>query len=350
MVRNCVDGRLALRVAPWLGVQLEMRYDSTMTTGQAGKIARQIACDGVLYEPRIFFEKFAFSATPGATPVRSGEETYKNGQKAPIRITHLTAFVEQGEPQSPEVSPVQGDERLIARYGLRVLKNDDYYQSPDFIPLPLWHNVTTAPPRPVADHVSGWRYGRVNRAGARDGFPFVLGSRDSMVVRVQLQAYTSDTRVGVSFYGTGRLSKRPYMFASETVLDDTTQVLLDPNDYRNTSGEPIDIEGQSCYCRLNGQGAVAAAIRNLRLSIKQMGNGTGRQWEDGPIDSASSDTFCPAPLWGSSVGRAVVHRLGGDGWIWEPGQGVTMEMTSLDTTRSVAETVWVACLGHYIAT
>jgi hypothetical protein len=179
-------------------------------------------------------------------------------------------------------------------------------------------------------------------------------------VDVQLEAVPSSARrVGVTFSGTGRLSQRPYRLGDELSIADAVRTQLDPTALKQDGGEPIDIHEMSVWCGAPiNNNDLAGDIQQLRIGCRQTGNGTNQQWEVGPVAVApGANPLCPAGLWGATTGRAIVHEFpvasdGERGWLWQPGQGVTVELRDFDTVRlaTVTETVWVAMAGYAILT
>lgn len=311
------------------------------------KLAERNVCDGVQYEPRLWWAELVFAA--GGLPLVTADQSiFYNGDEFPTRITHITAAMRPGTPQSPEPVPLQGDERLIQRFGLRVQSHDTFYQNSLHIPMPLWHNVCTAGMAAISPGYSSVRFER----------PFPLGQRQSWQIDAQLETTPAEPRtVGVTFDGKGRTSKRPYAFASVISLADTTTGSFDPMDLRSQGGEVVDIEGMSLFCSAEaGANDAAGDIRQLRVAIRQTGNGTQQQWEQGAIGPGASP-LAPAVLWGIGTGRAVVHQLpftGPDvrGWLVQPGQGFTVSMLNLDPARQAAveEAVWLGFYGYTVIT
>ena len=70
-------------------------------------------------------------------------------------------------------------------------------------------------------------------------------------------------------------------------------------------------------------------IRALRLGVRQVGNGTEADWVISPPGLPET---CPAVLFGTQSGRAIVHRWppsqpdASPGLFWEPGEGLQVEV------------------------
>jgi hypothetical protein len=145
-------------------------------------------------------------------------------------------------------------------------------------------------------------------------------------MRVQFQpepnASLGTRRFGVAFSGVGLSSRKPYFIASSRAVISTALVQLDPLEYKNDGVEPIAITDVSFTATgdLNAS-SPAGDIRTVAFQIQGLGNGTQRPWFIGPSASA----LCPGQLLGITTGRSVVHRFPGNGIIWDPGEGVTIE-------------------------
>lgn len=315
------------------------------------KLARENVCKGVLYEPRLFFDRVTF-AIDGQDEVFADSEVFVNGEEFPVRITHILAAMDVGGVLSPPPTPVQGDPRLIQRIGLRVMSHDTYYRHGNFIPLPLMHNVHSAASPVTSPGVSTWKF----------PFPVVLAKRDAFVVPVELNTAplaNQNRRVGCALGGLGQLSRRPVQLSADTVLTDTNETDLDIGDLRSDGAEPVEIYELNWWSGPESDDNDGAGdIRQLSCGIRQTGNGTHENWHRAPKYAGAPDKP-PATLWGVSEGRAVVHELPIDpenpasmGWTFQPGQGVQIALKNFDTTRqqTVEENVWVALAGYIIRT
>lgn len=314
------------------------------------RLARENTCRGVLYEPRIYYATVDFSIGDRYQFPEPG--IFANGEQFPVRITDIVSIMAtdtDNNPNSPSVTPAQGDERLINRYGLRVRSNDVFYQASDYIPLPLWHNVNVTAPEIITSGNASWSFDH----------PVPFGARDSLQIHVALRnsPTAGHRKVGVSFQGVGRASGRPYHFGSTKNLTDESRAQLDVDDFRNEGAEIIDIYEMTVHCGAQSNASDPAGdIRELKLNIIQHGNGTNIAWGQGPIvtNSGGQDSkeqaLCPAGLFGRTISRGVVHHLPGNGWIWQPGQGVDIELESFDTSRNAIESVDIAMLGYIIVT
>jgi hypothetical protein len=124
--------------------------------------------------------------------------------------------------------------------------------------------------------------------------------------------------------------------------------LFDPTQLRNNGAEPVALThmtlSQPGFTASEGDDPpvpqfIGGNIRLLDVQIRQQGNGTNADWFRGP----SVPTFrprCPAGLLGYNGGRSVVHRLPGDGFIWEPGDGIVPQLRALveNLQEAVGET------------
>jgi hypothetical protein len=310
------------------------------------ELARRNVCEGILHEPRLYYDAVRFEVGDARQFTR--DDVFRNGEQYPVRITHILAAMRVGDDDAP--APDQGDERLIQRYGLRIRAHDTFYQTQTFVPFPLFHNCLSAAAEAITRGTSNWKFPKT----------FPLGQRDTLVVDVQLEFVPDNSRVvGVSFHGRGRASHRPYHLSARATLDDTSTVRLATDDYRNDGTEVIDIYEVVIHCGSDTQASNPSGdIQQLLIGIRQTGNGTQQQWDVGPVSPfptapsfapAGTVQLSPAVLWGVNTGRAIVHELP-EPWLWQPGQGVTPELESFDTTRTTIEDIWLAMAGHVVVT
>jgi hypothetical protein len=307
-------------------------------------LAAKNVCDGVLYEPRAFFDTINFGASGAVNPSQGNPNVFRNGEQYPIRITHLVSAIRY--TGTTGTFPV-GDERAIQRYGIRIKGHDTYYMNPGYAPLPLWHNVPTAASDVITRGQSTWKFWK----------PFYMGHRDTIEIKGSLivGATASNTRrLAVAFEGVGALSRRPkklYGFYDFTFADGTLERAIPTDFFRNDGTEPLEIRQMSVS--VGGLSLAAdpvGEIRVARLSAKLIGNGTNQRWNVGPNLGAVADFHMPGPLWGPTTGRAVIHELpagsdGHPGWIWYPGEGVSFEVQQL---ASRTDQIDFGLLGHAI--
>lgn len=292
--------------------------------------------EGIIEEPRVFYDTFVLQADEIETA--SHPDVFINGEQFPVVITQLSAAI---RPDFTQVAPNPTlDERFIQRVGLRLSFHDQYYQSRNFVPMPLWLNKVVAAGDLVTQGSSAWTFER----------PFVLSARDSLRVTVALESTPSVDnvrRVTVSFTGTGMLSKRPYFFSQSLELDGTVPAVLPTQGFRNDGAEPVAVTDMAVHCGGESFGASAEGdIRQLRFNVRQIGNGTQADWFEGPSVPLPLNQ-CPAILTGYTSGRAIVHRFPGKGLLWEPGEGITMDAVALDP--SVVGFELAVSLSGYIA-
>ena len=289
---------------------------------------------GVINEPRIYWDEVPQNSS--ATFITEGTPgVFINGEQFPVRLTHMSAgvrFLDQGD----DVDDTAG----IQRIGLRMVYHDQFYMSPQFLPLPVWANKLIAMPTPQGFGNSHWDF-------VANGQPFVLSARDTLTVTVQLQeevAGPATIPVNVIFTGIGALSKRPYLLNGAANLANLTQTDLSTVDVRNDGSEPIVITDMVANIGGPSNNSPAGQIGRLRLNIKQIGNGTNARWFSGPATPVSIPNM-PAVLAGITSGRGVVHQFPGDGLIWEPGEGITIQTQA---TIDGVESVLVLGLAGYI--
>jgi hypothetical protein len=296
------------------------------------QLAEKNICDGVLEEPRFYYDSVLMvdGNVQQGTP-----DVFRNGEQFPVRITHMTMAM-RGYTSLAAVA----DERVIQDIGVRLRGHDTYYKNRQFTCAPLWHNTPVAAGDAYGRGCSSWRFER----------PFVLSARDALRVIAALESTPTGTsrRIGVGFSGLGMASRRPYFLAFDTELTAAAQTQFQTDTYRNDGGEPIVITEMSCWAAgLTNVANPIGDVRELRVNVNQVGNGTGAQWGVGPVN-ATPLPECPAVLLGPTSGRAIVHRFPGDGFIWEPGEGITLEVQRKAATVPANTQVGVAMLGYIV--
>lgn len=300
------------------------------------ELAAENICNGVIEEPRVYFDAITLQAN--GLPSSGDPSTFINGEKFPVRITQISCALRgQLNDQDAFVLP---DERLLQRVGLRLVFHDSYYQTSTFFPVVLWSDKIVSGPQALSPAYSSYQFDR----------PVVLSARDALEVRVALEAATdagTTRKASVAFYGTGIQSKRPYFLGSSRDLSSTAPVTMSGADFRNDGAEPIALTDMVVSLSAQSNDAVGAGdVRLLRVQVRQIGNGTGSQWFIGPT-TPTPISQCFAPLLGFQLGRALVHRIPGEGFLWEPGEGVRVECSALDST--VDGEIVIVGLGGYIS-
>ena len=298
------------------------------------KLAADNVTDGVLEEPRVYFDLITLPSA--ALAVRSHENVFTNGERYPVRLTHMTMAL---QPTTNVQNLVNQQESLIQRVGLRLQQHDNFYQAADMVAAPLWANKVCAAPTLTGSGVSSYEFPR----------PVVLSARDALSVEVNLLiAPPSSRRVSVAFTGVGMLSKRPYFFSSATYLMDTNKGTLPIEGLRNDGAEPVALTDMTINCGADTVDLVAVGdIRQLFVQVSQVGNGTQANWLIGSVSPVISR--CPAVLLGKTAGRCIVHEFPGQGLLWEPGEGVTVEAMPLDLSTVTAQLA-IALHGYIVVT
>lgn len=293
-------------------------------------------------EPRVFFDRVTFDGSNRIGLVHP--EIFRNGEKSPLQIKYIMAAMLEQDVYPPS-NPIIGDERMVQKYGMRIFDHGSFYMNGDYIPLPLWHNKTTAAADFISKAVSVWRFDR----------PLRMASRDSFEIKINLEIATTSTRhVQVTFEGYGEISKVPYIFTGGidvTSDDGTNEVDISPDLFKNEGLEPVVIETITVNCGPDDEDTDAEGdIRDLNISVRQVGYGTNRDWVTGPLNPIVFSRV-PAQLLGLSQGRCVVHELPADGWIWEPNEGVTIQLEQqLPTPQRAGEVVLIGMAGYLLVT
>ncbi len=270
---------------------------------------------GIIHEPRMFYD--IIDLVPNQQITAGHPEVFKNGENFPVRLTHMIASVARLDSQDP---PVLGDERNLQRIGLRFTFHDQNYMNSLFQPVALWGNVHTAPGSiSQALSTASWHF----------PVPFVLGTRDTLENRVELDGVPASAQlVSISYDGIGMLSGRPYLLSNTVSLDDAQETALGTTFYRNDGSEPIIVASMTAQTT----GPIDADdptgdIRTLSLQVKQIGNGTQAKWFEGPITPTID--LMPAPLLGITTSGTLVHRFPGAGILWEPDEGLNVSVRAL---------------------
>lgn len=284
-----------------------------------------------LYEPRLMADSFAFTGTQQR--VNGNPDVFRNGEKFPIRITHLlmaSQFV-----ASDGQTPIGGDERIVQRYALRIRAHDTYYMNPLRVMMPLWANKPAAAPDVVTLCQSTWRFDK----------PVILGNRDAFEVRVALRiAPSSGTeRISIVFEGCGLYSRQPKRLTTFVDRSVVAEITMSIEDLRNDGTEPMEVQSVTLHhTPSTAQVNPIGNIRNVEARIRLNGNGTN-EWWNWRASTAVSQRI-DAQMFGVETGRAIVHRLPGDGWLWYPNEGVDAEVESSVTTRT--DTLLLAMAGY----
>jgi hypothetical protein len=287
---------------------------------------------GVIEEPRVYYDQIELQ-TNGI--ISTGDpNVFINGEQFPVRITQIAFGLRGATFDDVFVLP---DERLLQRVGVRFVFHDAYYQTATFVEAPLWATkVVTGP--------AGLSPGQVSYVLDR---PVILSARDTLRVTVALETPTdaeTTMTASVGFYGTGLQSKRPYFLSSKRELSTIVPQVMQGADFRNDGTEPIALTDMVVRLSSQSDNPVGAGdIRLLRVQVQQIGNGTGAQWFVGP-QTPTVVSQCFGGLLGFTQGRMVVHQIPGEGFLWEPGEGITLEAVALDADAE-GEILVAACGG-----
>lgn len=298
-----------------------------LRTAQGGLIRQ-----GVINEPRMLFDELTLpSGANGSAEIVNGNPgVFVNGEQFPLRITHMTATVRH---PAPEV--------LLQTIGIRLNYHDQWYMNPRFLPVPVFGNKSTAAPEPASSATAHWDF-------VANGQPFVMSARDTLVVRVQLQVVPASTgaklTANVTFEGIGTMSRRPYILNGQIDLDDLAAIDIPTANFRNDGVEPIAITDMTVNLSGPDLSSPQGFVSNLRFNVTQVGNGTGVRWFSGPVAPVNIQ-LAQATLAGVTTGRALVHQFPGDGFIWEPGEGLTLQAQPRVNNLLDGGNPVVLCLG-----
>ena len=326
-------------------------------------LAAKNVFDGILFEPRLKVQLFDFTSTDQVRPLASDDSVFINAEQYPVRITHLVAAIRDGGTLETDAGG-SNDARLVQRIGLRIRAHDTYYMNDQYVNLPLWATERVAAPDVVTRSTSSWRlaFGKRRRdaaGGIHGRTGTFMGDRDSFEVKLALEypvdAETEvDLTVGVTFHGVGAISRRPKHLAGTYTFepaDGTASRQIPIEQFRNDGTEPLEITDVTVQVQAPSGSAGSdpvGNIRRVRMSIRQIGNGTNQRWT---TTTAESVQLVPASLWGLSTGRAIVHELPKNdddypGWLWDPNQGLTLEV--LPNASTVRCGVYIGLAGHIV--
>lgn len=287
------------------------------------RTARDNLCKGVIEEPRIFYDQIVIPED--GTSGFGLADAFVNGEQYPVKIHWMTCAIGYHD----SVGEVVADETLIQRVKMRFTYHGSDYMRRAFVRAPVWHNVPVAAPDAVA----------FGQTSMRPASPWLLSSRDSLLVRVQSDDIAAETArtATVAITGYGLDTRRPYFKAAELdITGDGQPHPLNPSDFRNDGDEPMVVTEIAAHLSAPaGSQSPQGDIRPLRLDVRQQGNGTQAQWVVAP---PTLPELCPAVLWGTQSGRAVVHRwppkdqpAENEGLFWEPGEGLQVEVQGPST-------------------
>jgi hypothetical protein len=297
------------------------------------KLASDNIKSGIIYEPRVLFDEI--NAAPSPVQQFSGSNIFKNGERFPYVLTHMTLFCGLLGADGATVI----DESMIQRIGAQYRFHDQWYMNPQFTAAPNWITQPTALPPGVSQSTSSWKFEK----------PVLLGSRDTLKVQVGLVLPPEDgvVPVTVTVTGIGVSSMRPYFFSGTIGCSESRMVDIPTQAFLNDGAEPVLITDMI----VNTSGEVGSDnpvgdTRNVRVQITQMGNGTGNRWFVGPTAPGPLGV-CGAGL-GVYSGRCIVHQFPSE-LIWEPGEGIDIAVQLLDQqldTPGVLPVLAVALCGY----
>lgn len=297
---------------------------------------------GIINEPRAFFDEVQMPAQQAAAVpiITAGNPgVFENGEQFPVRLTHMLAavrYLDDGDNIDNQFN--------IQSIGLRMVHHDQYYMNPQYLPVPLWGNKVVAASDTVSFNTSAWDF-------VQNGQPFILSARDTLTVTVQLNDLVpvlSNVPVTIAFTGFGVLSHRPYLLSSRRELTTPVPTDFSTVDLRNDGSEPIVITDMTINVGAeDGAPDPRGDIARVSFNVRQNGNGTNRQWFRGPKTPINLPNM-QATLAGVTSGRAVVHEFPGDGLIWQPGEGISIEATPLNLGDAGFDSKLVLALTGYV--
>jgi hypothetical protein len=289
-----------------------------------------------IIEPRVYYDVIR-PGDPEADPPeptltkQEDADVFRNQEQFPVRITHFSAQMQWEQIIAEDATTLGTDESKIQAMGIAWRHHDENYPNLARTPISGMVNAHTAADFNTTRTTATWTLPR----------PYILGLRDSLHIEVGLAAspipFFGDVdtfRVAVALHGVGVLTGRPYFFSADRVIP------LDPDGslsakavfaaeaLRNNSTEPIAITDitftQPGLNNIEIEDAPTYTLGNINFTdvqIRGVGGGTQAEWLRGP----SLPTYrprCPTGLLGFTTGRCVTHKLPGDGFVIEPGDGL----------------------------
>lgn len=309
--------------------------------------------EGVLVEPRFYFDFLDFSQVDSAAPPYSrtvsntDQASFTNGEQFPVRLTHVIIAPEH-RPTASEGENVVVYERpsTVQQLFLRIERYGEYYMNEQFVRASAWHNVQSAQPYNLSAGSVVHRFFQ----------PLVLSARDSLRVDFEAlfpgatpmaqpvpdfqpwtinrndQSQPVQPQIDVQVAGVGMRSGRPYLLAGParpTTESGQSLFTVDPALLQNVGNESIALTEMTVTANVTfTQPGLEADISGLlsdarlfRMQVRQQGNGTQASWFRGPI-FPNEVRRMPLGLFGTHLGSAVVHRFPGDGITLDPGEVV----------------------------
>jgi hypothetical protein len=110
------------------------------------------------------------------------------------------------------------------------------------------------------------------------------------------------------------------------VIDNGVHV-LDSTGFRSDGSEPIAVTGYAIQAGslIPDDGDPTGDTRAFAVQVRQIGNGTNRDWFQGPDTAPWNARGIPAAIAGVTGGRALVHRLPDPGFLLMPGDGFIID-------------------------
>lgn len=286
-----------------------------------------------IVEPRIYFDEVRLDTAGAETD--GTPDVLRNAEGFPVRITHMLASLAYFDQAG-----LVENELEVQRVGVMLRFGDAHYMARVATALPIWSNEIVAAGAAVSPGTSSWRFTR----------PLKFAPQDALRVDAALEdAPASAIPAVVGVTGIGTRTKRPYFFSGELQLTAATVRTFAIDDFRNSSDEAVLLTDLTVSCSAPVlEVDPSGDIRRLRVSLRQLGNGTGRDWVAGQPPNTLAG-FVPASLLGVTTGRAVVHRFPADGIVWDPGEGVSLIAQGLTASPPNA-ILHIGFVGHMLVT
>lgn len=313
------------------------------------RLAEANVTTGVVNEPRVFYDTVTLGNP--FVEVDGHPNVFQNGEDFPVRVTHILAAMARLDAEGEPTSPAE-----IQRVGMQLKFHDQYYMNPYAVnpfnntsrqlmtPLPAWALNPVAASDIISFGTSAWRFQR----------PFILSARDSIRVDVQVDGIGSGDvfPVTVSFNGIGAKSRVPYFLTGTIYVNTAQRQTISTENYQNDGSEPIIVTSMTPHCGASlDEADPTGDISRVSIGVRQIGNGTNQSWVTGPTnDPPLVADLVPAQVLGQLSGRAIVHRVPGDGILWAPGEGIQLRLQNLNPSGGVGNRVVVGMLGYVAVT
>lgn len=326
------------------------------------------ACKGVRYEPRVWYD--VYDAPVDATGViipSPNTDVFINSEEFPVVMTKMIFSVlgitinSLDDPPIP-LYVIDGLDSWMNLFAVRIRQHGNYFMEGTTrqidtqtagVPIGVFNSGINAQVENISPGVVVWEFDK----------PTILSTRDSFRIPVQLQStndYSTTRPVSVGLQGYGLISKQPYNLGGSIDAGPTSAAAdIDETNFRNDGNEPIVLTRMTAFCGPSSEELIDKTpdSRWAAINMKQIGNGSNANWFSGPSgqNGATAFPYCPLPLLGGTGGSStVIHTLPGPGWVFNPGEGISIDyrnpMSISFGYTVVSLRIGVSLLGYQVVT